>query len=152
MSVTRAIAATAMLAGLAVGAAGPVWADPQDPHDRTKNQMSGHYIKTETAVNGQSTTQDWYFTPCGDECASFAATPGGQPAGQARVVNGQWTLDITTDAACFDGSLVPNAEFSHYTWDSNTLAGTAQFTLKAPACGRPAGYQQTDSVQLRQAA
>jgi hypothetical protein len=152
MTVTRPIAATAMLAGLAVGAASTAWADPQDPHDRTRNQMSGHYIGTATdPVGGKSTTDDWYFTPCGDGCASAALQPGGQPVGQARLVNGQWTIDTTSASVCADGSQVPHAESSHYTWDPNTLAGTAQNTLTAPACGHPAGFQFTNNFQLKQA-
>jgi hypothetical protein len=66
MTVTRAMAATAMLAGLAAGTASTAWAGPSD---RTP-QMSGHYIETDTSENGQTTTSDWYFTPCGDGCAS----------------------------------------------------------------------------------
>jgi hypothetical protein len=153
MTVTRAIAATAMLAGLAVGAAGPAWADPQDPHDRTSNQMSGHYIKTSTASNGQTATDDWYVTPCGDGCASVSVgtAPGGQPFGQARLVNGQWTLDTVAHAVCADGTDIPNALSVHYTWDANSLAGSAQTTAKVPECGQAAGYQQTNTVQLRQA-
>jgi hypothetical protein len=40
MTITRALAAAAMLAGLAVGTASIAWAD---------TTMSGHYIMTETA-------------------------------------------------------------------------------------------------------
>ena len=43
MTVTRVIAAAAMLAGLAVGTASPTWATPT---------MSGHYIATFTASTG----------------------------------------------------------------------------------------------------
>jgi hypothetical protein len=151
MIITRAIAA-AMFAGLAIGAASPAWADPQDPHDRKNNQMSGHYIRTETASTGQPVTADWYATPCGDGCASIALnTPNTQPFGQARLVNGQWAIDDTSDAVCPDGTVVPSASSTHYAWDANTLAGTAQLTLKVPACGNPAGYQQTNKLQLRQA-
>jgi hypothetical protein len=144
MAITRRIAAAAMLAGLAVGAAATAWADLPT--------MSGHYIKTSTdPSSGQSNTKDWYFTPCGDGCASVAETPGGLPWGQARFVNGQWTLDTTGDAACRDGSTVPAANSAHYTWDPNTLAGTGQLTTKVPACGDPAGYQYSNNLQLRQA-
>jgi len=143
MAGTRAIAATAMIAGLAVGAASAAWADPPT--------MNGHYIRTVTNAAGQATTVDWYFAPCGGGCASAALTAGGQPFGQARLVNGQWTMDTTSPAACADGSSVPDALSGHYTWDPNTLAGTAQTTIKVPSCGRPVGYQQINSVQLTQA-
>jgi hypothetical protein len=143
MTVTRAIAATTMFAGLTVGAASSAWADAPT--------MTGHYIRIVTSPAGQASNVDWYFAPCGDGCASVALTAGGQPFGQARLVNGQWALDTTSPAGCADGTSVPDALNSHYTWDPNTLAGTAQTTIEVPSCGRPVGYQQTNSVQLRQA-
>jgi hypothetical protein len=116
------------------------------------NQMSGHYIKTATErSSGRSNMTDWYFTSCGGGCASVAATPGGQPWAQARFVNGQWTLDATSNSVCQDGSSVPNSNSAHYTWDPNTLAGTAQDSLIVPSCGNPVGFQYTNNLQLRQA-
>src|SRR6516225_8580974 len=85
MTVTRAMAATAMLAGLAVGTASTAWASPSD---RTP-EMSGHYVETDTAQNGQTTTGDWYFTPCGAGWASAANTPGGRSM-QVQLVGGKW--------------------------------------------------------------
>jgi hypothetical protein len=140
MAIAPGFAATAMFAGLALGLAAPASA---------VNQMSGHYIETATSSAGRTVTTDWYFTPCGDGCASVADNGG--PLGQARVVNGQWTLDTTTNAVCRDGSTVPNALSAHYTWDPNTLAGTAQGKANLPACGQPAAGQQTSNLQLRQA-
>jgi serine/threonine protein kinase len=107
-------------------------------------QMSGHYIDTETyAPTGQTTTNDWYFTPCGDGCADAGF-------GQARLVNGQWTMEVTSNATCSDGSSVQNANTDYYTWDPNTLAGTAQVTTKLAACGRSPGESFSVNVQLRQ--
>jgi hypothetical protein len=144
MIVTRAIAATAMLAGLAVGTSCTAWAE---------TTMSGHYIRTETdPQTGQSEDDDWYATPCGDGCVSLASTPGGPALSQASLVNGQWTLASAVHTlSCPDGTVVPNAVSAHYTWDPNTLAGTVQVTYNVPACGNPAGYQTTNFVQLRQA-
>src|ERR1700758_3615118 len=113
MAIARGFAASAMFAGLAVGFAAPASAAPV---------MSGHYIITYTSPNGQVTTADWYVTPCGDGCASVVY--GGKTLGQARLVNGQWTLDSPGDAVCSDGSQVPRALATHDTWDPNTLAGT----------------------------
>jgi hypothetical protein len=113
--------------------------------------MSGHYIATETAANGRSTTNHWYFAPCGDGCASVALK-GAKAFGRAQLVGGQWILDVTGEAAiCQDGTQVPDAPSAHYTWDPSTLAGTVQTTADAPECGDPAGYQVTDNIQLRQA-
>jgi hypothetical protein len=142
MTITRGIAAAAMLAGLAVGTASTAWAD---------TTMSGHYIVTNTD-KGYSVTNDWYVTPCGDGCANVAVTPGGPAGSQARLDNGQWTMDINGgNAHCPDGTVVPNANSNHYTWDPNTLAGTVETTLNVPACGGPAGYSHANDVQLRQA-
>ena len=144
MTITRGFAATVISAGLAVGTASAAWAE---------TTMSGHYLRTETSQSGQSETDDWYATPCGDGCASLASTPGGPVLSQARLVNGQWTLDSAIHTlSCPDGTVIPNAVSAHYTWDPNTLAGTVQLISQVPACGIPAGYQTTNSVQLRQAA
>jgi hypothetical protein len=143
MFIGRGFAATAIFAGLALGLAPPASAAPV---------MSGHYIRTETdPQTGQSETDDWYATPCGDGCASLAPTPDGPPISQARLVNGQWTLESAVHALiCPDGTGVPNAVSAHYTWDPNTLAGTVQVTYNVPACGNPAGYQTTNDVQITQ--
>jgi hypothetical protein len=144
MTITRGLAAAAILAGLAVGTASTALAD--------QPIMSGHYIKTSSALSALGTpptTSDWYATPCGDGCASIS-DPGGV-LGQVRLVNGQWTMDATMNAQCVDGSQVPSALSVHYTWDPNTLGGTSQTTAKVPECGQPAGYQQTNNLQLRQA-
>ena len=143
MTVTRAIAATTMFAGLTVGAASSAWADAPT--------MTGHYIRIVTSPAGQASNVDWYFAPCGDGCASVALTAGGQPFGQARLVNGQWALDTTSPAGCADGTSVPDALNSHYTWDPNTLAGTVRITNTAGVCGKPAGDSGTINMQLRQA-
>ena len=144
MTITRGFAATAIFAGLAVGTASAAWAE---------TTMSGHYLRIETdPQTGQSETDDWYATPCGDGCASLALTPGGPVISQARLVNGQWTLESAIHTLnCPDGTVVPNAVSAHYTWDPDTLAGTVQLTSNVPACGIPGGYQTTNDVQISQA-
>jgi hypothetical protein len=144
MTITRGIAATAMVAGLAVGTASAAWAE---------TTMSGHYLRTETnPQTGQLETDDWYATPCGDGCVSLASTPDGPVISQARLVNGQWTLASAVHTLeCPDGTDVPNAASAHYMWDPNTLLGEVQVTYNVPACGNPAGYQTTNIVQIMQA-
>ena len=109
-----AIAAT--FAAVAVGAAAPASAAPV---------VSGHYVKTETATDGRTSTDDWYFTPCGDGCADVTAGGGTSPA---QLANGQWTVEGVSNAGCADGTQIAKAETVHYTWDANTLAGTVQGT------------------------
>jgi hypothetical protein len=144
MTVTRMIAAAALLAGLAVGTASTAWTAPT---------MSGHYMATTTSpgVAGQA-TQDWHITPCGDGCASVRAGTTAQTA-QAHLVNGQWAMDVLGGGAtCSDGSQAPLGSTSiHYTWDPNTLAGTVQITVNAPTCGQPVGPGGAGKIQLKQA-
>jgi hypothetical protein len=139
MTITRGIAVAATSAATAVGAATPASATPV---------MSGHYIETTTNSAGQSTTNDWNFTPCGDGCASVVSA-NGYAMGQARLVNGQWTLDTTVTASCNDGTMVPSGGHAHYVWDANTLAGTDVSTWNSGVC--PADPPSaTLNIQLRQ--
>jgi hypothetical protein len=144
MSTTRGLAAAAMLAGLAIGLAAPASA---------ANELSGHYIETETTPHGYQSTSDWYITPCGDGCAAVATTPTGQPWGQAHLANGQWSMESHDDADCVGGgtSTVRNALTSHITWDPVTLAGTNREITTEAACGQPAGFEETNTLQLRKA-
>jgi len=141
MNVARGIVTAAMLTGLAVGAAGAASAAPT---------MSGHYIMTATSESGLTTnTGDWYFTSCGDGCASVASTPGGQAFGQARLRDGKWTLVWHSDAICLGGSSVPGALSSYDTWDANTLAGTDESGPTSTAvCGYGARPRVTLNMQL----
>jgi hypothetical protein len=140
MTITRGIVAAATFAAVAVGAANPAWADPE---------MSGHYIKTTTnPESGRSATTDWYVTPCGDGCADVITASG---TSRAQLVNGQWTMDAIGSPVCTDDSSVPDASTVHFTWDPDTLAGTADNTHKTAACGQPAGYTYTNNLQLTQA-
>jgi hypothetical protein len=143
VTATRAIAATALFAGLAIDGASTALAAPPT--------MSGHYVVTTTGGDGLSTTSDWYFTPCGDGCASVATTPGGPAFELARLLNGQWTLDWSSDAFCPDGSRVPGALFSHDTWDPNTLAGTDRSAPTRQVCGYQVRPRVTNNIQLTQA-
>jgi hypothetical protein len=143
MAIVRGFATPAFLAGLALGLATPAAAAPV---------MNGHYIETETNSAGQSTTDNWNFTPCGDGCANI--TGGGPqpgPLGQARIVNGQWAVDITSNVDCGDGRHIRNAGVTHYTWDPNTLGGTGQFTYRVDGCFHPAGYSYGTTIQLKRA-
>ena len=68
------------------------------------------------------------------------------------MANGQWTFDSSGGVSCEQqGGDVPNAINLHYAWDANTLAGSVQITNNVQACGNPAGYQETNNLQLTQA-
>lgn len=107
-----------------------------------------HYTETETTTGGFSHTNDWYLTPCGDGCVEVASASGAQPFGEARLVNGQWTMNATANAVCQDGTSVENAYSDFYSWDPDTLAGTVRVTANLAACGNPAGNQPPVSMQL----
>ena len=133
MTFTRGLAAGAMFACLALGLAAPASA---------ADSLNGHYTETETYPDGHQVHSDWYITPCGDGCSSIA------DLGQSNLVNGQWTLDGSGGVSCEEGGDVPNAIAFHYSWDPATLAGTVLITNNVQACGNPAGYQETNQLQL----
>lgn len=139
MTVPRVIGTVAVLTGLAVGAAGVAAAAPT---------MSGHYIMTVTSGSGPADTRDWYFTPCGDGCASVAVTPDGPAFGQAQFRDGLWTLVWHSDAFCPNGSRVPGAISSYDTWDPITLAGTDQLTGNRQICEYLGQPRLTNNIQL----
>lgn len=131
MVVSRGIASAAVLAGwLTVGSAATASAAPA---------MSGHYVSSVTSTSGEVTSSDWYFTPCGDGCASVSGTPGGPPFGEARMFDGQWTLAWHSDAFCPSGTRVPGAYASYATWDPNTLTGKNESGITKPICGSDKG-------------
>jgi hypothetical protein len=158
MAVARCITATAFLGGLALGLAAPAGAwGPAGPAPFPADfDTNAHYIGTQIdpktgqplIVEGQPVHNDWYFSPCGDGCASAAHSPGGPPVGQANLVNGQWVLETTDAAECPDGTVVPNAVHGRRSWDPNTLVETIQTTGLVPACGNPAGVTKTVNGQL----
>jgi hypothetical protein len=158
MAVLRCMSATAILAAFGIGLAASAGAwGPAGPAPLPADfQPDGHYIGTQIdpktgqplTIEGHPVANHWYFTPCGDGCASAAHAPDEPPVGQAHLVNGQWVLDTTDAAECPDGTTVPDAIAGHRTWDPNTLAETIQFTGLVPACGNPAGMTKTVNGQL----
>jgi hypothetical protein len=144
MDITRAIAAAATFAAAAAVAAGAAAAPAS-----AAPVMSGDYVLAETTPAGQTTVTDWNVNPCGDGCVDIKAGVG---TSRAQLANGQWVMDMFDNVRCSDGTRVPYAANAHLTWDPNTLAGTDQQVYMQAACGRPAGYTQTNRIQLKQAA
>jgi hypothetical protein len=159
MAIARCITTTVFLGGIALGLAAPAgaWgpvgpapipADFNDNAHYTETQINPKTMQPFT-VHGQPVVNQWFFSPCGDGCATAARAAGGQSLGDAHLVNGQWVLDTTDGAECPDGSNVPDAIAAHRTWDPNTLAGTVLTTGKEGACGFPAGDPETADIQLQ---
>jgi len=141
MDITRAIAGAATFAAIAAGAAtAPASAAPV---------MSGDYILTETNPAGHKSVTSWNINPCGDGCADIKAGAG---SSRAQLVDGQWVIDMFDNIRCLDGTRVPYGANAHITWDPNTLVGTDQQVYMQAACSQPAGYTQTNQIQLRPAA
>jgi len=141
MDITRAIAAVATLAAGTAGAtAAPASGAPV---------MIGDYVLTETNPAGQKFVTDWNVNPCGDGCADIKAGAG---TSRAQLVDGQWVIDMFDNIRCLDGTRVPYGANAHITWDPNTLVGTDQQVYMEAACGQPAGYTQTNQIQLKRAA
>jgi hypothetical protein len=138
MDIPRAIAAVATLA--AVGApVAPASAAPT---------MVGDYVLTETTPTGHKTVTNWNINPCGEGCVDIKA---GNGSSRAQLVDGQWVIDMFDNVRCPDGTRIPYAANAHITFDANTLSGTDQLAYTQAACGRPAGYTQTNQIELKQA-
>jgi hypothetical protein len=138
MNVAKSFAIAASFATVAVGAAIPASADLE---------MSGHYTMTYSEH-----TDDYYFTPCGDGCASVTDTPGGKPFGTAHFNDGKWTLvDPDTDVSCDDGSTVEHAATSVKTWDAKTLTGVSHVTEKKAICGESEPEAYDNNFTLKKA-
>lgn len=106
-----------------------------DPGD-----MSGHYVETSTnRDSGGTSTNHWFFTPCGQGCASVQVCDNekreGCTSAQARLVKGRWEMDVShVDIACPNGAIIPDATSFYYTWNPDTLRGTGEGTRYGPGC------------------
>ncbi|OBI85367.1 hypothetical protein [Mycobacterium sp. 1245805.9] len=138
MAVPLTTAAIATLVAVAAGGAAALAA--------AAPAMIGDYVLTETTPAGQKYVTDWNVNPCGDGCVDIKAGSG---TSRAQLVDGQWVLDMFDNVRCSDGARVPYAASAHLTWDPNTLAGTDQHVYTEAACGHPAGYTQTNQIQLK---
>jgi hypothetical protein len=137
MDLVRAAAPLATLAAVtAVATAPPACGSPE---------LMGNYTFTETSPTGHKYVTQWNVNPCGEGCVDIKA---GNGTSRAQFVDGQWVLDMFDNVRCADGVRVPYAANAHITWDPNSLAGTDQQVYTQAACGHPAGYSQTNPIQL----
>ncbi len=135
MNIARMTSAASAFAALAAASA-PAWATPG---------MIGDYVLTETSSIGQTRT-DWNANPCGEGCVDIKAGSG---ISRAQLIDGQWVIDMFDNVRCADGTRIPYAVNAHLTWDPNTLAGSDQQVYAQAACGKAAGYTQTNQIQLK---
>lgn len=110
----------------------------------TESGFSGRYRMTNTNPDtGQTFTQAWNVTSCGDGCARIVV-PGATDL--AHLVNGQWTWNAKFDAICTDGSIVPNAGSGYTTIDAVTLRGAAHITWSKTCADSSAGSNTNNIV------
>jgi hypothetical protein len=140
MTIARAIAATAICAGLAVGSTGTAWADTPT--------MSGNYTETVTTPSGRTIDNTWAVNSCGNGCLWIKAGVG---ASQAQLVDGQWVMDTMSNVNCVGGGYTLYGTNTHTTWDPNSLTGTSAHTYVMGACGNPPGYTQVDQISIKAA-
>ena len=125
-------------AGVAVGSAGPAWAD---------ERLDGDY----TFINGPTTNTWTITTQCNPEgkCGGTVSTSTGLVESITKLPGGLWTLDRSD---VFNGWICPNGSTGpgdqSYTFDPATLTGTLSYTSKPGACNDPNVLQRQDPISL----
>ncbi|OBF39628.1 hypothetical protein A5724_08100 [Mycobacterium sp. ACS1612] len=141
MAFTHAMAAALAVTCAAVGLASPAWAD---------TQLDGDY----TFVDGPTSTTWSITTQCNAArtCGGTISTSRGWVGAINRVDGGPWTAErrAVADAwTCADGSTGP-ADLL-YSFDPESLAGTATLTSKPGTCNDPNSQQGQQPVSLQPA-
>lgn len=127
MNVTAGIAAAVVLAGAAVGFAGPAQAD----------DFSGTFIP-----NGPGMSSTWVVTPCGTDCARISDSSGW--SADARRWAGLWrfVVDLPDGTKCNNDGVLPGTVT--FNVDASRQEGTSLTTNPATGCqwGLAPGYSQ----------
>jgi hypothetical protein len=141
-TITRAVAAAIVVAGMALVGVNPAQAD----NHKVPGVLEGVYTAN---VDGQGTI-DWTIYPScvpvvGDlreplylpVGCRLHVTPEGREASDAVMVGDLWTFQDTTDGrTCPDGSKAPQTEI--YSFDEITLVGTLK-VIHGAVCGEQPG-------------
>jgi hypothetical protein len=128
MRIDRTIAVAAVVGAMAVGFAGPAWADVLN---------NGKYNVDKTGVYAPGNTAAmWTVHLCGSGCAQIVGENGATY--EAHLADGRWTATLhKADAIdCRNGTSAPGT--SVLSLDAATLRGTIVGTSDGPACGSPA--------------
>jgi hypothetical protein len=116
MTMRRGVSSAVIFAGVAVGLAGPVGADP--------GIFEGYYTYA-----GGGVTRPWIATSCGTGCSHVEAPqiPGQEGfSGDAQLAYGGWALtrhDVPDAVPCGAGSRAPGN--ITYRWNPGTMSGLA---------------------------
>jgi hypothetical protein len=131
MRIDRAVAVAAVLGAMAVGFAGPAWAEDLLPGKYTVI-LSGAIAPGFTAGNAATM---WTVNPCGTGCAQVIGDNA--VTWQVHLADGRWTGSVRRPDAvdCKNGTAAPGT--SALSLDAQTLRGTVIGTSDDPACGSP---------------
>ena len=124
MHLTSGFTAAAVLAGAAVGFAGPACADDLD----------GAYTIMWSDGKAPAT---WTFTPCGPGCRHVTSSKGWST--DAQLVNGSWIMGpVQNTVHCWSGTIETATENSSF--DAATLSGTSVVTYPVSTPPRPSRW------------
>ena len=133
MNVTPGLAAAVVLAGTAVGLAGPANADG----------FSGTFIP-----NGPGLNSTWVVTPCGPDCARVSDSNGW--SADAHPFGAVWSFvaDLPDGTKCNNDGVLPGTVTFHV--DAAQNNGTMLTTSPATGCrwGLAPGYSQPIFITL----
>lgn len=138
MAIRQAMAVTVAVTGIAIGSAGPAWAD---------ERLDGEY----TFINGPTSNTWSITTQCDPEgtCGGSVSSSSGMLVAIHRLAGGPWTIerhDVFNGWTCADGRTGP-ADLV-YSFDPVSLAGTISYTSKPGACNDPNSIQSQQPVSL----
>ena len=129
MRIDRTVAVAAWLAAMAVGSAGPAWADGDGLKD-------GKYNAVVSGVPSPGNTASmWTVSSCGQGCAQVVTINA--VTYEAHLADGKWTATLHRPDAvdCRNGTSAPGT--SVFSLDDATMRGTIVGTSDGPACGSP---------------
>ncbi len=131
MRIDRTVAVAALLGAMAVGFAGPAWAEDLTPGKYTVILSGG----IAPAMAPGNTASMWTVNPCGSGCAQVIGDNA--VTWEVHLANGRWTGSVHRPDAvdCKNGTAAPGT--SELSLDAVTLRGTVVSTSDGPACGSP---------------
>ena len=132
MRIDRTVVVAALLGAMAVGFAGPAWAEDLTPGKYTVILSGG----IAPAMAPGNTATMWTVNACGTGCAQVIGDNA--VTWEAHLANGRWTGSVHRPDAvdCKNGTAAPGT--SELSLDAVTLRGTVVSTSDGPACGSPA--------------
>jgi hypothetical protein len=133
MNITAGIATTVVLAGTAVGLAGPAHADG----------FSGTFIP-----NGPGLNSTWVVTPCGPDCARVSDSTGWTADAHPFGAVWRFVADLPDGTKCNNDGVLPGTVTFHV--DAAQNNGTMLTTSPATDCrwGLAPGYSQPIFITL----